>query len=145
MPCLSGAYNPARGVILQVGILPGGTLPNAKNQKPVQAANSFKVHMLNGMVDTGADKTCISSKAAQSIQISPVSKITVQGATGSNQMNQYRIDLLLQFGKQSLAMSNFLAVEYSSNSTLYDVLIGRDILCKGVLTMDFSGHFSFSI
>ncbi len=60
-------------------------------------------------------------------------------------MNQYRIDLLLQFGKQSLAMSDFMAIEYSSNTTLFDVLIGRDIICQGVLVMDFSGHFSFSI
>ncbi len=101
--------------------------------------------MLNGLVDTGADKTCISSKAAQYIQLSPVSKIAMQGATGSNQMNQYRIDLMLQFGKESLFLSNFLVIEHSASSDLFDVLIGRDIICKGVLTMDFSGHFSFSI
>ncbi len=60
-------------------------------------------------------------------------------------MNQYRIDLILKFGSQSLGVQNFLAIEYSSTSALFDVLIGRDIVCKGVLTMDFGGHFSFSI
>ena len=144
MPCLSGAYNPDIGVILQVGIFPGGFLANVK-QKPSQTIESAKGHILNGLVDTGADNTCISSTAAQSIKLSPVSKIEMQGATGSNQMNQYRIDLILQFGKQSQILSNFLAIEYSAHSNLHDVLIGRDIICIGVLTMDFSGHFSFSI
>ena len=79
------------------------------------------------------------------MQLRPVGKVTMHGSTGSSQMNQYRIDFILEFGAQSLAMSDFIAIEYSSNSTFFDVLIGRDIICKGVLTMDFSGHFSFSI
>ncbi len=120
-------------------------MANAKNQKPGQAISSAQGHMLNGLVDTGADKTCISSVAAQSIQLNPVGKISMQGATGRSHMNQYRIDLLLQFGKQSLFISNLLAIEHSSTSSLFDVLIGRDIVCLGVLTMDFGGHFSFSI
>ena len=60
-------------------------------------------------------------------------------------MNQYSIDLLLQFGGISMSIPNHVATEFSSDSLAYDVLIGRDIICRGVLTMDFSGHFSFSI
>ena len=144
MPCLSGQYNPDIGVILQVGIFPGGFLANVK-QKPSQTIESAKGHILNGLVDTGADNTCISSTAAQSIKLSPVSKTAVHGATGSSQMNQYRIDFILEFGNQQIAMPNLIAIEYSAHSNHYDVLIGRDIICRGVLTMDFSGHFSFSI
>ena len=61
-------------------------------------------------------------------------------------MNQYMIDLLLQFGQNSIAITEHMVAEFTSNSTTaYDMLVGRDIICQGVLTMDFSGRFSFSI
>ena len=119
MSCLSGSYNSAKGILLQVGICPGGTLANAKNLKPGQSTDSLKGRMLNGLVDTGAEKTCISSTAAQSIQLSPVSKISMQGATGYNQMNQYRIDLVLQLDKVSVSLSNFLVIEHAANSAFF--------------------------
>ena len=143
MPCLSGAYDPAHGVLLKVGIFPGGFLADIK-QNPNQTIESTK-HMFHGLVDTGADNTCISSAAVQSIKLNPVGKTAVHGATGSSQMNQYRIDFMLEFGNQQITMPNLIAIEYSANSNVYDVLIGRDIICSGVLTMDFNGHFSFSI
>ena len=34
-------------------------------------------------------------------------------------MNQYRIDLLLQFGKESLFLSNFLVIEHAANSAFF--------------------------
>ncbi len=60
-------------------------------------------------------------------------------------MNQYMIDLLLQFGPKSLLIQSHTVTEFTRQSPVYDMLIGRDITCRGVFTMDFSGRFSFSI
>ena len=38
-----------------------------------------------------------------------------------------------------------MVTEFTSSSTAYDMLVGRDIICRGVFTMDFSGRFSFSV
>ena len=50
MPAVSGDYDPDVGILLQVGILPGGTVQTA------QGATSARTL---GLVDTGASKTSI--------------------------------------------------------------------------------------
>ena len=96
-------------------------------------------------MDTGADRTCISLKLAQSMGLTPIGKIPVAGATGASAMNQYMIDLLLQFGEQSLVIADHTVTEFTTDSPVCEMLIGRDIICRGVFTMDFNGRFSFSI
>ena len=100
---------------------------------------------VNGLMDNGADHTCISLKLAQSLGLKPIGKIPVSGATGESAMNQYMIDLLLQFGEQSLVIQDHTVTEFTTSSSVYEMLIGRDIMCRGVFTMDFNGRFTFSI
>ena len=45
----------------------------------------------------------------------------------------------------TLAITEHMVTEFTSNSTAYDMLVGRAIICQGVFTMDFSGRFSFSV
>ena len=136
MPCLSGQYNPSVGVLLRVAVLPGGTT----EQQPQGEAPLF-----SGLLDTGADVTCISSKVAAMLELQPTGKIPVIGATGVAEANQYMVDLLLQFGTEHLIVQYHEVTGFESNSPAYDLLIGRDIICSGVLTVDFSGHFTFSV
>ena len=145
MPCLSGQYNPDVGVLLQVAVLPGGYLNRAIQAGSGEGAVELKTAPVNGLMDTGADRTCISLKLAQSLGLTPIGKIPVSGATGASAMNQYMIDLLLQFGEQSLVISDHTVTEFTTSSPVYEMLIGRDIICRGVFTMDFNGRFSFSI
>ena len=136
MPCLSGEYDPTVGVLLQVAVLPGGTF----EQQPEGEARVF-----SGLVDTGADVTCISDKVVGFLDLQPTGKVQMVGATGSDAVNQYLVDLLLQFGTQHIGIPDHRAASFKAGSPHYDVLIGRDILCKGVLTMDFAGRFTFSV
>ena len=145
MPCLSGQYDPAVGVLLQVAVLPGGHLNQAMQSTSGEDPVNVKGAPVSGLMDTGADRTCISPNLAQSLNLPPIGKIPVSGATGASTMNQYMIDLLLQFGQHSLLISNHTVTEFTAQSPIYDMLIGRDIICQGVFTMDFSGRFSFSI
>ena len=69
----------------------------------------------------------------------------MQGATGSTAVNTYYVDLFLRFGSQSLGVANLEVCEFDPGGAPFQVLIGRDIICQGVLTMDFSGRFTFSI
>ena len=136
MPCLSGEYDPTVGVLLQVAVLPGGTL----EQQSEGEAPAF-----SGLVDTGADVTCISDKVSTVLDLQPTGKVQMVGATGAGDVNQYLVDLLLQFGTQHIGITDHRAASFGSGSPHYDVLIGRDILCKGVFTMDFAGRFTFSV
>ncbi len=89
--------------------------------------------------------TCISSQLASHLGLQPTGKRPVVGVTGTAEANQYNVDLLLQFGAHNLIMPHHEVTAFESISPHYDLLIGRDILCSGVLTVDFSGHFTFSI
>lgn len=86
MPCHSGQYDPAVGVLLRVAVLPGGTT----EQQPVGEAPLF-----SGLLDTGADVTCISKKVASMLELKPTGKIPVTGATGIADANRYMVDILL--------------------------------------------------
>ena len=60
-------------------------------------------------------------------------------------VNSYHVDLMLIFGPQSIVVPSLDVCEFDSGYAPFQVLIGRDILCRGVLTMDFDGHFTFSL
>lgn len=136
MPCLSGEFDPAVGILLQVAILPGGTL---ESQAQGEAA------VFTGLVDTGADVTCISNRVVNLLDLQPTGKRQVVGATGPGVANQYLADLLLQFGTQNIGIPHHEVTAIGSGSPFFDVLIGRDIICRGVLTVDFAGRFTFSV
>ena len=145
MPCISGQYDPEVGVLLQVAVLSGGDLNQAIRSNSEEPSTGVMGAPVNGLLDTGADHTCVSRRLAQSLNLRPSGKVPVSGATGASEMNQYMIDLLLQFGQNSIAITEHMVTEFTSSSTAYDMLVGRDIICQGVFTMDFSGRFSFSI
>ena len=145
MPCISGQYDPEVGVLLQVAVLPGGYLNQAIRSNSEKPSIGVMGAPVSGLLDTGADHTCVSQRLAQSLNLRPSGKVPVSGATGVSEMNQYMIDLLQQFGQNSIAITEHMVTEFTSSSTVYDMLVGRDIICQGVFTMDFSGRFSFSV
>ncbi len=150
MPCISGAYDPRIGVLLQVGILPGGAVAEAHRQAGAASDGEHpefrgKGAGTQGLVDTGATMTCVSAQLAQHLALPPRGKIEVQGATGSNPVNAYHVDFMLGFGEHSMLIESLDVCEFDPGQAPFQALIGRDVLCRGVLTMDFSGHFSFSI
>ena len=147
MPCISGTYDASIGVLLQVGLLPGGTVEAVHQQATdVDGARSRLTGAgTQALVDTGASQTSISPRLAAHLALRPRGKVTIQGATGSTPVNAYYVDLMLSFGSQSIVVGNLEVCEFDPGQAPFQVLIGRDIICQGVLTMDFSGRFTFSI
>ena len=82
---------------------------------------------------------------AKALQLPPRGKTTVNGATGSQVVNTYSVDLVLSFGGNSIGVGNLEVCEFNPGQAQFQALIGRDVLCQGVLTMDFTGRFTFSI
>ena len=147
MPCLSGDFNPAIGVIVQVVVVPGGQLGTIKSQQQGAGNQQLTVNAptANGLMDTGADATCISEKLAKALNLKPTGKVQTVGVHGPEQVNQHSVDLLLQFGAHAIGIPNLRVSEFKGISPNYDLLIGRDVICQGVLTMTFNGRFTFSI
>ena len=137
------SYDPKVGVLVQVAIVPGGQFAQLQNQK---SGDALEITAVQGLIDTGADSTCIAPSLINQLGLKPIGKIQTVGVTGEpTPMNQYTVDLALRFGAQVLGIGNLAVSEFSNESPIFQVLIGRDIICRGVLTMDFSGRFSFSV
>ena len=147
MPCISGQYDTDVGILIQVGLVPGGRVEDLQQRAHVTSDTHAQVVAsgAHGLVDTGASKTSISPQIAADLSLEPRGIVEIQGATGSTKVNTYYVGFILSFGPQSLVVADMEVCEFDPGRAPFQVLIGRDIICRGVLTMDFSGRFTFSI
>ena len=155
MPSLAGNYNPAVGVILQVAIFDPTQIASFSAALPQQGAQNIPNLMLfAALLDTGASVTCISNNVVQKLGLQPSGKTSMSGSTGARTVDQYTFGVGLIFGAQQTATGAFngqlnlhmvQGCEFTHHGFGFDVLIGRDILCKGCFSMSFDGHFILSL
>lgn len=70
----------------------------------------------------------------------------VVSATQTVAMPLYLVDLILPFGTAGLLLPGAQVLEFSpGGGSPFQLLVGRDIICRGVLTLSFDGHFTFSL
>jgi Aspartyl protease len=106
--------------------------------------------MYMALVDSGASSTCISSRIVKEVGLSPIGKIQVAGVHGSTPTNSYQfaVGFILPVRQEATGaifgnMTGFVVdgTEFVNDGCGFDVLLGRDILCKGSFHMSFDGHF----
>lgn len=140
MPAVSGDYDPDIGILLRVEIRAAASGRDA-GSSPLTTPDEA-----HGLIDTGASQTSISPRLVRKLGLQPTGRTGVQGATGAMDVDTHVVDLMLRFGRYSaVVIENLEVCELDLGSAPFDVLVGRDILCQGVLTMDFAGRFTFSI
>lgn len=139
MPCLSGKFSPAEGIILSLACLPPGTWTPETNPAP---------KYFPALLDTGASHTCISPKVAGDVGLLPTGMLQMASATHVNvTVNTYLIDVGSVIGGAIWwDFTNLLDLEFQpSAGSAYEMLIGRDVICQGALAVSFDGHYTFSI
>ena len=140
MPCLSGKYDPDVGVLIQVGVVSAGSLKVAPGQQ------QLNITQAQALLDTGASGTCISPSVAQAVGLQPVGKRNMSSATHTVPMNLFLVDFLVPFGNHAHAVRSMQVMEFAIDSgSPYQILLGRDIICRGSLSMSFDGHYTFSL
>lgn len=139
MPCLSSKFNPQTGPLINIGVSP------VNNLEPNSIATVQTTSFL-ALIDTGASSTCISSQVAQVIGLRPIGMQPMISATHSVPVHTYLVNLLLPFGSAGLIVPSIQVLEFMPASGCpFQILLGRDIICKGIFTLSFDGHFTFSI
>ena len=137
MPCISGSFA-KDGLTMEVGVLPHG--------EPV--GTSLK--LFKALIDTGASRTCISDRLVSLYRFAPTGDATMNHAWGSNHAYTYLFNMFVPTrveagvrGESSGDVSMFTLEGLSFKATSdFDILIGRDFLCKGSLSLSFDGHFT---
>lgn len=104
------------------------------------------MHVFNGLLDTGASRTCISARVVSNVGLVPTGKVQILGVTGAKLVNEYRfgIGFLIAQASQPTGEITSQWEMMPIHGSFFDVLVGRDILCQGVFTMSFDGHVTFS-
>jgi predicted aspartyl protease len=114
------------------------------------------MHLYMALVDTGASCTCISQKVIQDLGLAPIGKVPVGHAQGIAATNSYQFQVVFAFPSGPAAPTGVvpsqvlaipvIGVEFMPQpGSGFDMLLGRDILCRGVFSMSFDGHAIFSI
>lgn len=131
---MSASFDPAVGPILNVGVGQPASLRDAESKdKPI-------VRAYPALLDTGADLTCISASVAAEVGLVPTGKRTMSSATESRDMNTYLVDLVLPFGDpkaggEMRGLLNATVMEFDAGKPEFQVLLGRDLLCLGLLSL----------
>jgi hypothetical protein len=97
VPCLSGRFDPTIGVLINLGIHPVQTDPQASQPPP-------RVTLFPALVDTGANATGISPFVMQTLGFQPIGMREIASATQSISVPVYLVDLLIPFGPLEYTM-----------------------------------------
>ena len=135
MPCISTIFNPTIGPLLNVLIAPAGTLKAKANGDGQPSAGYYTF-----LVDTGAAITCLTPQIAAALGLQLMGKRDVHHAAGSAEANTFLADIGIPFGDptkgvQTFVDENVTVMEFGGAHGNYQGLLGRDILCLGLLTM----------
>ncbi len=139
MPCIKFSFDPKVGPVLKLGFTPPGAIGDAAAR---QGTGAGQVTGAQALVDTGASVTCVTEEVARHANLPLIGKMPSAGVHGVREMNVYMADIILPFGDPTRA-GDFSAqvtasrqvMEFQTNSSHYQALLGRDILCSGLLEM----------
>ena len=150
MPCIWGKHNGSQ-VFLNVAVFEDNIVDKLSGN-PTE--RPFSLHVFSGLVDTGAQATCITSAAAEKVGLTPIGKVPIMGVSGLSYHNNYLFKIgfaLGQLGAAEIAAASvhifdnpIQGAELNIGSSNFDVLLGMDIISSGSLKIDGDGSFSFS-
>lgn len=122
-----GVYYPDDGGVLSAG--------------QIEDHNSFVA-----LVDTGASRTCISSRIVDGLGLFPFGRKKVQTASGVHVVGSYLVDVLIPFDEAAKMIHYVEVVDFVNiKNSPFDVLLGRDVTCKGKLVIDRNVSFRFEM
>ena len=94
------------------------------------------IHRCTAIWDTGATSSMISADLARALQLEPQGTVRVSGVHGVEDAKLYTISLIFNNGFSI----DDLQVSEAGNNAGFDVLIGMDVISKGIFVVDGVNH-----
>jgi hypothetical protein len=142
MPCITVSFDPLRGPILTLGVRPAAALASPEPRYRTMAA----------LVDTGASHTCVHAAVAAEIGLAALGKTPMISASGNHAANIYLADLSLPLSgsagtdPRGHEFRDVRLTEYTAPTSAFQVLLGRDVICRGFLAIDgYAKTFTFCL
>jgi predicted aspartyl protease len=139
MPCLVGQFDPKMGVGLRVIVT-----PPERSTHGVDVSSSAVRRL--ALIDTGTTTTIITPQVVQELGLQPTGKTrSLIGTMHSGPVQVYCVTLVLPMDGDAGVFPGLTVLAASLDAGPVQVLLGLDILCRGVFTMSYDGHFTFSL
>lgn len=144
MPCLTLDFDPIKGPLIDLALRPPASL-TAAGEAPKKFVSAV------ALIDTGASVTCICTALAKKLALPVMGKTMMTSASGQAPMDKYLADLGIAFFGPSANVNeahvipDVVTMEFAG-AAHFDILLGRDVLCRGHLSMmGFGNRFMFCI
>ena len=141
MPSLRGELDGGR-VILDVGVQPAQAL--VQGVAAQAQAVVLNIHPFRGLMDTGAQRTCITRSAALKLQLTPRGKLRIGNVSGVTNHMAYSFSIgfwyeidggeTMNVAKNYFGFDPVMGADFKDNND-FDVLIGMDIISQGELVV----------
>jgi hypothetical protein len=158
MPVIWGTHNKS-DIFIDVAIIDASTI-NLTTSPPIGGTIPTPI-LLRALLDTGAQKTMISPKVINTLNLRPLGKILISGVGPTAHFhNGYLFHVafvaavilpgqVLVPGSVVQSLVNILrdpvyGAEIPSSGEAFDVLLGMDIISTGSLVVQGNGTYSFS-
>ncbi len=136
MRTITGPVDEHRRLIIDVAVQPAQMI--VPDVQPVAFAPVTSASALRGLIDTGAQVTCITRAAARKIGLKSRGKQRLGSVSGIELHNQFRFvagALYDDAGTRGYYwFDEVIGVDFQDNDD-FDVLIGMDIITQGDLTV----------
>ena len=163
MPSLSIQYDPAIGPLIILFLSPPAVMrqivipPAAVGAAPSRQPQMF---VASALIDTGASITSVTADLATLVELPLIGKRSLGTAGGVVSANIYVADIGVPFGlipaaapgtqvpvtgMNTVMMESIQVMEFACPSPHFKMLLGRDIICKGIFTIGFDNRYTFSL
>lgn len=149
MPLIKGTLDNRRALI-DVGLQP--TIGAIDSVMPVSPTSDFTIRRLVGLIDTGAQSTCVTRSTAKSIGLMPRGKKLLGNVSSFEMHTAYSFVLGVWYIEENGGPNNqttgyygfdpILGCDFKDNPD-FDVLIGMDIIAQGDFSTKRNGEFEW--
>jgi hypothetical protein len=134
MQCISGQVN-QHGPIIPIGI-------SAPSPNPAgEPSNVINYHAL---IDTGTSRTLILRAVAVAAGLECSGWTPLSSANSSSRTDLYLADLHIPF-PNPLVIPRIELGQFGDPLNPFEILIGRDVICRGDFFMSHDGHFTLCL
>jgi predicted aspartyl protease len=139
MACLTGQFDSKMGIGLQVIVL-----PPAYSAQGVEVPASAVPRL--ALIDTGTTTTIITPQIVQELGLQPTGRRRALVSTlQSGPVQTYCVTLVLPMRGETGVFPSLEVLEAPLEDGPIQVLLGLDVLSRGVFTMSCDGHFTFAL
>jgi len=112
-----------------------GLLPSELERRRLEGRLVLAPHRTKGVIDTGAVMTCVTSRIAETLLLEPVRQAVLQTASGERSSSVFPLAVTLGW-RQDRPPDPIMVTAHTADIAGAEVLIGLDILRRGILTVD---------